>query len=144
LKTLCYNKLEVKEMLKIPEIPNPFKLAFSSYRMTTFGKVLFGSIAAEAAYNAVTQNEQKPNRSSGNSALPPSSLAAQLDFERNPAQGAWKFYNEFLNAVNRTNNTNWWNNLSRCGKQRYIIAVCMERNLGYMVPAIQAHVFPSL
>lgn len=127
-------------MLKIPEMPNPFKLAFSSYKMTTFGKLLFGSIAAEAAYNAVTQNEQRSNRSSGNS----SSLSTQSDFDRNPAQGAWKFYNEFLNAVSRTNNTNWWNNLSKCGKQRYIIAVCMERNLGYMVPAIQTHVFPSL
>jgi len=54
------------------------------------------------------------------------------------------FYNDFTNAVGKTNNVSWWNNLSRCEKQRYIIAVCMERNVGYLVPAIQTHVFPSL
>jgi hypothetical protein len=135
-------------MLKLPEIPNPFKLAFRSYRMTTFGKLLFGSIAAETIYNAISSENktpQEPKRhSSGVSAIEPSSLAAQLDSEKNPAQAAWMFYNDFINAVGKTNNVSWWNNLSRCEKQRYIIAVCMERKMGYLVPAIQTHVFPSL
>jgi len=116
--------------------------------MTTFGKLLFGSIAAEAVYNAINSENKRPQEpkrhSSGVSAIEPSSLAAQLDSEKNPAQAAWMFYNDFTNAVGKTNNVSWWNNLSRCEKQRYIIAVCMERNVGYLVPAIQTHVFPSL
>ena len=46
-------------MLKIPEMPNPFSLAFSSYRMTDFGKLLFGSMAAEAVVNEM-QEQSRP------------------------------------------------------------------------------------
>jgi hypothetical protein len=122
-------------MLKLPEIPNPFKLAFRSYRMTTFGKLLFGSIAAETIYNAISSENKTPQGPKQH---------GEINSQTNPAQAAWMFYNDFINAVGRTNNVSWWNNLSRCEKQRYIIAVCMERNLGYLVPAIQTHVFPSL
>lgn len=34
----------LKEYLRIPEMPNPIKMALSNYKMTTLGKLVFASI----------------------------------------------------------------------------------------------------
>ena len=113
-------------MLKIPEMPNPFKTAFSSYKMTTFGKLFFGSFVADVVVNAY-ENHQ-----------------AQQQRKLTPDQEAWEFYQNILGAIGRSNNTRWWQGQSRCIKQKYLVALCMSENKAYLVPAMQACVFPYL
>ena len=118
-------------MLKIPEMPNPFKLAFSSYKMTTLGKLFFGSYVAEAAANAYDnhQAQQRPQRQQRN---------------LSPDQEAWEFYRNILAAITRSNNVHWWQSQARCMKQKYLVALCLKENKAYLVPAMQSSVFPHL
>ena len=110
-------------MLKIPEMPNPFSLAFSSYKMTNFGKLLFGSMVAEAAYNEV-QEQSRP--------------------EPTEEEQAWSYYKMMYNWVVENNHLANWNNASKEEKQRRIIKVCLQNNRAYLVPAMQRYVFPTL
>ena len=115
-------------MLKIPEMPNPFKIAFSSYKMTTLGKLFFGSFVADAAVDAY-ENHQSQQRQQIN---------------HSPEQEAWEFYRNILGAIARSNNTQWWQGQPRCMKQKYLVALCMKENKAYLMPAMQACVFPHL
>ena len=46
-------------MLKLIPIPNPIKLALSSYSMTDTGKALIGSTIASAAIEAYQNSQQQ-------------------------------------------------------------------------------------
>lgn len=115
-------------MLKIPEMPNPFRTAFSSYRMTTLGKLFFGSFVADAVADAYDNHQEQ----------------RQQPRQLTPDQEAWEFYRNILGAIAKSNNTRWWQGQSRCMKQKYLIALCMSENRSYLVPAMQACVFPYL
>lgn len=117
-------------MIKIPEMPNPFSLAFSSYRMTDFGKLFFGTIAAEAVYNQMN---------SSNSESVQESIQEPTEEEQ-----AWSYYKMLYNYVVENNHLANWNSASKEEKQRRIIKVCLQNNRAYLVPAMQRYVFPTL
>ena len=114
-------------MLKIPEIPNPFSLAFDSYKMTNFGKLLFGSMAAEAVYNEMN---------SGNSQSQP--VQHMTDEQR-----AWDYYNKCFELIVQNNCVDSWNSLPKEEKQKRILSTCTTKR-PHLIPLLQRYVFPSL
>jgi len=112
-------------MLKIPEIPNPFSLAFSSYKMTDFGKLFFGSMAVEAIANEMNSGNSEPVQ------------------HMSDEQRAWDYYNKLFNFIVQNNYVDSWNKLPKEEKQKRILSTCTTKR-PHLIPLLQRYVFPSL
>lgn len=118
-------------MLKIIPMPNPFSLAFSSYKMTDLGKALIATTVAEAAINAY-QNSNN-------------AVTQTHPTYSSPVQETWAVYGQVLQTINnKPNLISWWNSISKDRKQNAMIELFCKAGKGHLVPMLQQHVFPTL
>lgn len=107
-------------MLKLPEIPNPVSLGFSSYSMTTLGKILLGGLAAQAVISMAQSSQQYVPE-----------YETQEQYNR-----AW-FYNfltEFSNFLEDNQaEKNAWRNLPREQKKFRLVRHLAQQNRYEMV-----------
>ena len=116
-------------MLKLIPMPNPFKLAFSSYKMTDLGKVLLGSMVAEAAMSAYQNTNTVPSQQTYS----------------DPVQETWAFYGKALQIINsKPGLSSWWNSISKERKQNSMIELFCKEGKGHLVPFLQQHIFPTI
>lgn len=121
-------------MLKIPSIPNPFTMAFSSYKMTNMGKVVVGSMLAKAAMTMYNNQQSVPMPSNGQGAT-----------YSDPIQETWAFYGKTLQTINNKSNlANWWSSISKDRKQNSMIEIFCKEGKGHLVPYLQQHIFPTI
>lgn len=117
-------------MLKLIPIPNPFKLALSSYSMTDVGKALVGSTLAEAGMEAYQNSQQQYQQ-------PPQQLS--------PLEETWSFYGKTMQLLeNNPQMKASWNNLPKEVKEQRLIDLYCRKGNGHLVPYLQKHIFPTL
>ena len=117
-------------MLKLIPIPNPFKLAFSSYKMTDLGKILLGSMVAQAISNTVETQE----------------VATPAVRQCTPEDEVWSHYEKVLKSIDSMNgySINNFMNLNKDAKKSVLITLFTQTNRTDLIPALQRYVFPNL
>ena len=122
-------------MLKLISMPNPFKLAFSNYKMTNTGKVLLGSMVAEAI-SGMASREQ----------------AEEMEQPLTQEQQAWNLYGCFVRDITterareqlRQANRVQWEEVSIDMKQTILLGHFVKNNSAYLIPYLQQNIFPTL
>ena len=120
-------------MLKLIPMPNPFKLALSSYSMTDTGKALIGSTIASAAIEAYQNSQQQQQ------------YQQQAPQQLSPLEETWSFYGKTMQLLeNNPQMKASWNNLPKEVKEQRLIELYCKKGNGHLVPYLQKHIFPTI